>query len=332
MAKSMLLALSLDVEEEGLFSGRYATRNLSFRNTEALGLLESLCARGARPTLFCVHGAFTDTPTRDILNRLVTRHNVEIGAHLHHWNTPPLRSDSPHYLTRVGTAALSPTLLGAKLDSLLKTARDFLGYMPTSFRMGRWDLRKTHWPLLAERGILCDASVRPLHAGSTSEANPDHFDAPADPYWVRVGERKILEIPLTVRPMTRQLARMATPRARAALHHWGALALLPIQHPLWLMKLATLNHARQGGRVLSLTWHSSEMLPGGAPHVRARRNVEKFMAKIHAYLDWLERHFEPTHVTMSEIKNHITPIAPQNARADADWIWDSNPGPEDIRP
>jgi hypothetical protein len=65
------------------------------------------------------------------------------------------------------------------------------------------------------------------------------------------------------------------------------LALLPVYHPLWVMKAVTRRCLAQGSRVLSLTWHSSEMMPGATPHLPDAPAVERFLGKIRKYLRWL---------------------------------------------
>ena len=91
----LYLAVSLDVEEEGLFGGRYARRGFSTANTASLARLAPLCERGIRPTLFCAHSVLADSASRPALAHLRDRYGAEIGAHLHHWNTPPLTFDGP---------------------------------------------------------------------------------------------------------------------------------------------------------------------------------------------------------------------------------------------
>ena len=51
MPDPLFVAVSLDVEEEGLFGGQYACRCPSIRNTAFLYRLRSLTERGVRPTL-----------------------------------------------------------------------------------------------------------------------------------------------------------------------------------------------------------------------------------------------------------------------------------------
>ena len=91
--ETLYLAVSLDVEEEGLFGGRYARRAPRVTNTAQLSRLAPLLERGVRPTLFCAHSVLADPASRAILARLRDASGAEIGAHLHHWNTPPLRLD-----------------------------------------------------------------------------------------------------------------------------------------------------------------------------------------------------------------------------------------------
>ena len=328
--ETLYLVVSLDVEEEGLFGGRYARRAPRVTNTAQLSRLAPLLERGVRPTLFCAHSVLTDPASRAILARLRDMSGAEIGAHLHHWNTPPLgldshasgqsdMADAADVTNSVPAASVPAALMAAKLGTLFRVGEDFQGAPLTSFRMGRWDLHRAHWPLLARAGVLCDASVRPLHCAKTGAdgvaAGPDHFNAPSDPYWVPVEGKHIFEVPLTVTPLLRPLPKMlrALPdgpdswgrAVRASLRHWGALALLPVERPLWAMRAVTSLFAARGGRVLSLTWHSSEMLPGGAPHLPDAASVERLMTKIEIYLDWLHAHWEVRCLTMDGLRREL---------------------------
>ena len=223
---------------------------------------------------------------------MCARHRVEIGAHLHHWNTPPAEGGGEGQQGYASPGRVPEKLLAARLASLFASGGAFWGKPLTSFRMGKWDLHRWHWPLLAEAGVLVDASVRPLHY---APQGPDHFDAPADPYRVNVQGRVILEVPLSCVPLCACVQRLSPSagasgaflRLAASVQKWGALALLPVYHPLWAMKAVTRRHLARGGRVLSLTWHSSEMMPGATPHLADMPAVERFLGKLHGYLRWL---------------------------------------------
>ena len=315
-AREIFLAVSLDVEEEGLFGGAYQRSGATVRNVAELARLGAFCKRGMRPTLFCAHSVFADTAACRTLEHMRDAYGAEIGAHLHHWNTPPLGNGggkSQGTVARsVPAAAVPDTRMAEKMHCLFAAARLFQGAPVTSFRMGRWDLHRQHWPLLAEAGVTVDASVRPLH-GKNAAGNPDHFAAPPNPYWVKTGDTRIFEALLTVTPLLpglRELVGGPASGLQAAFHTWGALALLPVYHPLWAMKAITSLYIRRGGNLLSLTWHSSEMMPGGAPHMPDEAAVQCLLVKIAAYVAWLEKHWTIRHCTMRDLRDTLGPDAP----------------------
>ena len=335
MREVVRLVCSIDVEEEGLFSGRYQCRTPSLRNIASLQRLVPFIERGLRPTLFCAHCVLTDTPSCRTLEALLRWGGVEVAAHLHHWNTPPLDRDCPDWLGAVPAGAVPLPRMAAKLASLFRAGRDFSGEPVRSFRMGRWDMHRVHWALLEELGVLNDASMRPLYGSGGAErdlpsAPPDHFHAPASPYWIPCGRRRIFELPLTVTPLISGLPRLFAPlpgrwgaQLRAGLRHWGALTLLPVEHPLWAMQAVTrLFLGRQGkddARVLSLTWHSSEMMAGGTPHLPDEAAVSRFLAKVSRYLDWLDQRYDLRFLTLDELRQEWGDKAPTAACGPGDW-------------
>lgn len=304
--QALTVVVSIDVEEEGLFSGHYACRNPPTSNVASLSRMAPFIARGVRPTMFC---AWSVLSSRECLSHLgELGPGAELGAHLHHWNTPPLVPNIPEsgFLDSVPACQVAPELIKSKLKTLQALARDNFGRTFTSFRMGRWDMHRQFLSLLPKRGIVVDASVRPYHSFCNKEAGPDHFSAPADPYWLY--QNQLLEVPLTVVPLAPGIklltgANRWLRRLSASVRHWGAIALLPVQHPQWLLRLTASLHASRGGSVLSLTWHSSEMHPGGAPHMPDETAIVRFTTKMMRFFDWLESNFDITYMTMTELHN-----------------------------
>lgn len=300
------VVISLDVEEEGLFSGRYAATGCGVRNVELLPRLAPLCRDLGFPlTLFCAYTVFASAPGRAVLARMRDDCGAEIGAHLHHWSTPPLEgARTPGEPVR--THLLPRDLLRRRLRTLLDAGRDFQSVPLTSFRMGRWDLKAEVRPLLAEEGILVDSSVCPLRAFRNG---PDHFLAPADPYWVEGAPGKpLLEAPITQIPLVPGMERLwhgltrATPQLLDRFHFFGALSANPFWHGARAMRLATRLHVRRGGRVLSLFWHSSEMLPGGSPHVPDEAAAQAALDRIFGFCVWLREHFAVEGVTATRLR------------------------------
>ncbi|MCR4667398.1 MAG: glycosyl transferase family 1 [Desulfovibrio sp.] len=326
------LAVSLDVEEEGLFTGHYNQTKVTVENTRSLSRLDPLLSKGVTPTLFCAHSVLTDPASCGELQRLAEDYGAEIAAHLHFWNTPPVMAFSDEPLSSVPSKDLSDGLFSEKLESVLEAGRALTGAPLRSFRMGRWDIHHSHWPLLAKAGILTDASVRPLH-GSDMKKSPDHFAAESAPYWIKTSFGHIFEVPLTVTPLLPMLRPLLL-RGRksdgllgdlsrflaATTNYWGALALLPVYHPLLAMQLVTMLYIARGGRVLSLTWHSSEMHPGATPHLPTKEHVDRLMKKIAAFLDWLMAHYDVKSLSMNELRNTLGAEAPVLSTRE-DWAF-----------
>ena len=301
--------VSLDVEEEGLFSGNYAATGCGVRNVALLRRLAPLTNELGFPlTLFCAHTVFTNAEACDHLAWMRDNCNAEIAAHLHHWSTPPLddAQNTPqaekHGLPE-RTDRLPRQLLRQRLRTLLDAGRDFQGAPLTSFRMGRWDLKSSVRPLLAEEGITFDSSVCPLRV---FHDGPDHFLAPSDPYWLDDAP-SLLESPVTQIPLSRSLAKLWYNCTNGAdwvdrFHFWGALSPNPVWHSAAVMRAATGLHMARGGRVLSLFWHSSEMLPGGSPNIPDQKAADALYAKIYDFLAWLARNHAVRGVTAAQLR------------------------------
>lgn len=316
----LAVTLALDVEEEGLFCGAYAQKNISSSNLACLDRLKPFLEKNIHITLFCSSSILKNPEARKIFENLKKDSQIEIGAHLHHWNTPPFSNpESLPVLKKVPSREVPPALMKKKLDHLLDELENFFGKRPTSFRMGRWDLHEVHWPMLFNAGILCDASVRPMHAKTDNGTGPDHYEALTDPYIVKSGKKEIFEVPLTVTPLISGLPSKAPQFLRPGLRQWGAVTFLSVQHPLWLLKLITKTHVKRGGSTLSLTWHSSEMMPGGAPHMPDIKTVDKFLLKMTHYFDWLNDNFKPSYLTMNELRLKLSAQAKKFDNICKDW-------------
>ncbi len=299
------VVVSLDVEEEGLFSGRYAATDCTVRNVSLLPRLAPLTRELGFPlTLLCTYAVFMDAEARVTLARMRDSLGAEIGAHLHHWSTPPIGEEAS---PPVPTDKLPPDLFRARLRKLLKAGRDFQGEDLRSFRMGRWDLKPELFPVLAGEGLKVDSSVCPLRMFKNG---PDHFLAPPDPYWPDES-RGLLEVPVTqlspVAWLPRAWHAALKPfgeRGRAvtdAFRFWGAVSANPIWHCSTVMNLAASLHVERGGRVLCLFWHSSEMLPGASPHTRTQEDADALLTRIYDFLRALREKYDVLPTTLGAL-------------------------------
>jgi len=306
------LAVTIDVEEEGLFSGRYESRDAAVKNVgELLRLDRIFKAWGIRPTLLITYQAARHGPYHELLMGLKERWRGEIGAHLHPWNTPPL--EPLPYPEPVPSECIPSELLSAKLRSLLDSI-EAMGTVPVSFRMGRFNMGPRMFTILEESGVRVDSSIAPMHK---YYGGPDHLSAPADPYFpdptnpCAPGASKILEVPMTILPLTRRLGEFLDRIENTGLLPrpwipWFArnLASLPAQ-PFWTgpmrLKAAVRLHRARGGKVLSIFFHSSELMAGGSPVSPTNENIEALLAKLNSLLEWLTVEINAESCTLSEL-------------------------------
>ena len=285
----MKLVISLDVEEEGLFSGHYP-RESGVTNVAELRRLEFIPIEFGFPlTLLVSHRVAQDPAACEILGRWRDLHGAEIGVHLHPWSTPPfanLPGPEPVPAEKVPLA-----LLRAKFGHLIKQLQDSLGATPTSFRMGRFDFGPKVLGLLPEFDLKVDSSVVPL----TLKGAGGYFLAPPDPFPLNPA---VLEVPVTMVPVLASLPRFLSRLARVLPgdlgHHmldWfrygGAAGIQPALFPLASMRLAAGLHHRRGGQVLTMFFHSSELKPGASRLFPTESAVAALVAKIRHFLSWL---------------------------------------------
>lgn len=304
--KKLYVLISLDVEEEGLFGGHYASKDTKVSNVALLKRLAPIWQTHGLPlTLFCSYSVFSNPSAQKTLEWMRDHCNAEIGAHLHHWSTPPFSEAVNENEQPERTHKLAPELLQKRLANLLQAGAEFQGAPLTCFRMGRWDLKSSLFPLLLDNGIKVDSSICPLRS---FKGGADHFLAPSDPYFINIpGKGKILETPVTQIPISRGLAYLWDHLWRSNrnmadnFHYFGALSANPLWHGAAVMRLAAKFHTMRNGQVLNFFWHSSEMLPGGSPHIPDHAAAENLLSKIFSFCSWLKTNFIIEGITASQL-------------------------------
>jgi hypothetical protein len=311
----MKLALTIDVEEEGLFQNQYDSVDAPTDNVKELARLDSIFREwDIRPSLLVSYQVIRHQRHRDLLAHLAQSWRAEIGAHLHPWNTPPL--EPLPYPEPVPSDLMPKELLAAKLRTLLDALKQ-AGFSASSFRMGRFNLGPKMFSVLHEASeIQVDSSVAPFRK---YYGGPVRLGVHTDPYFPQVheplepGHSRILEVPVTVAPVvpafTRLLARLD--EASVFPRNWipeiaAKVASLPAQ-PMWTglrrLKAAVRLHRWRGGTVLTTFFHSSEIMAGGCPRHATQEDVNRFLDRLDRFLGWLRTELAVESVTLSELGN-----------------------------
>lgn len=297
------VAVSIDTEEDNW--GEHPMDAATVENIGLLPRLQDLFEKwGARATYVINRPPLLDAESIEVLGALAARDDVEIGAHCHPWNTPPLHDEGgPRSMMFRHTVEENR----AKIAEIRRCLLAELGVRPETFRTGRWGFGSTVAHAVLEEGFTIDSSVSPFIDWSATDAGPDYSTAPHRPYRFDPGaplvpkpDGALLQLPTTVGFLKsgdqRAWARRWFGIRRSPLGRFKAIGLLErsgLLQKRWLSPetasgddLVRLTDAwvASGERFVQLTFHSCTLLPGATPFVGDREAQERFFAAIETFL------------------------------------------------
>lgn len=303
----MKVVFTVDVEEQGLFSGRYQRIPTSVDNVQYLTRLEEITRQFNLPlTLLVTYPVIKDPACQNTLLKLKEESGAEIGAHLHPWNTPPFSNEGPNILR---SASMPPDTLAAKLSNLVGAISEATGQPPVSFRMGRFDFSDSIKNALRPAGLRVDSSAIPLQA---TPAGIDHFLGKTDPYWLQTSTGPILEAPPTmaqivpgsaraIHALIKTLPQSLRGSVLKCFKMIGRVGVQPMGFPLASLKAGALLHQRRGGQILTIYLHSSELTHGHHPKLPDQAATTAYLHKITSFLDWLSSSMDIHGCTLADL-------------------------------
>jgi hypothetical protein len=190
-----------------------------------------------------------------------------------------------------------------KIKFLTNQITKSLGVVPRSFRAGRWGFGPQVAAAIRELGYSVDTSVTPLVDWS-AYSGPDFRAAPPSSYQfnptdvqLAVPNGSLLEVPATIGFLQNNYAlcrRINSWRGIASrLHIHGILERAGLVNLRWLSPehssgkdMVTLAKAtlQQGASYLNMTFHSTTLLPGKSPYVRAESDLNSFLENMEMVL------------------------------------------------
>jgi hypothetical protein len=318
---STAYAITVDTEEEWDWNAGWPRENLSLKNIARLPHFQEICARyGASVTYFTDHAVLADPASREILLRLAEQPGVEIGMHIHPWNTPPHGPDakgSPVQARETFLRNLDDDLIISKLSTTYETFRE-IGLQPTSFRGGRYSSGGVIHRFLQEHGFVADASVVPFTTWRDDGA-PDYRNRDLLPQRIaplRPGEMGLWEIPLSLGFSRRPFAfwhRVYDGIERSPLRY---LRLIGIAERVGIVRRAWLNFEDPLGHnmlpflctlrrmqlpLICFTLHSSSLLPGGNHYTTSADDEQRIYRDLESALSTLASWEEFYPGTISEV-------------------------------
>lgn len=300
------LIVTIDTEEEGLWSGNYEAE-ATVENIRSIPRFQDLCNRySIQPTYLITTPVAQSDHSIDVLRPIQDEGRCEIGTHVHPWNSPPLDSETSGKKDSF-LCNLNPEVQHAKLKQLTELIEENFGRRPISFRAGRYGIGSSALKSLCELGYKVDSSVLPL-ADYRHQNGPDFRHANCMPYFpldlnVQSKDRLegLLEIPVTsgfthrhfgLADRLRRIA-MAPPlrrfRAVGALDRLGIatkVKLSPEQASLNQMKQLATAVTRRRVPTLVLMFHSSSLMPGASPYVGSEQELDKFLGRLEGFFQF----------------------------------------------
>ena len=308
------VAVGIDTESDNQWVTELRL-NPRFENIYALPRLHDLLSRcGVRPTYLVTHPVVSDPQSAETLRQIASAGDTEIGAHHHVWETPPCDRDEARGLPYALQIPLER--FERQLTHLTDAVARAIGTRPVSYRSGRYGFHASHTAPLERAGYLVDTSVHPL-LNELHKGGPDFVDAPLDPYFlsydsaVRPGGSSLLEVPISagLNRSFPEWAVRAYGRAPAPYHIKRLLRLAGVVKTCWLRpsysSLADMKHlARRkveaGSPVLNVMFHSSEAIVGGSPYNKTEGDLDAFLERLSAFLQFATRELGARPVTLRE--------------------------------
>lgn len=322
--RTVWLTASIDTEED-----QWApARRVSLRNIEQLPTVgRALASRGVRATYFSTQCVVEDPRARDLLGGLLSGGGVEIGAHLHPWNTRPFVASDVRPITEAESLVclLPDALQEAKLASLTESITQAFGTKPTSFRAGRWALGPGTVRALERVGYAVDSSVMPGMSWA-AYGGPSFIGACREVHRLSadaIGKHatgSLVEVPVSVGFTRRGLALWdrlqrtsatvrGVRRVSSLLYRSGLLRKVQLSpEPSALADLAAATRAliADGMTHLHVYWHS-QSLAAGSPFVQTSSELDAFYRRLDVIIDTAHRAANVRMGTVSEVARALAP-------------------------
>jgi hypothetical protein len=291
-----ILLVVVDTEEERVW-GTYSRDDVAVSATRHVNRAQRIFDEyRIRPTYVVDYPVASQAVGYEPLREISRSGRAVIGEHLHPWVNPPYVEEVTPRNTYAGN--LPRDVERAKIESLACEIERNFGERPGVYKAGRYGIGPNTAAILDSLGFEVDLSTAPPY-DLRGNGGPDFRSSPQAPYWLT---DRILELPTTgafVGLLSRTgpglYPRITHPRWRWAklpgicsrLGLLERIRLSPEGHEFRDHRAITEFLLRRGMPVLTWSFHSPTLMPGGSPYVRSHADLERFLDANRRYFDYV---------------------------------------------
>ena len=307
------LVVSVDTEEEGLWSDSFNSRHNTTENLNGLPRFQETCeALGVVPTYLIDAPVLQNNLAISRLKQWWSEARCEVGAHCHAWCNPPFANEKTEAKSSY-LCNLPPDLQEQKLEWLTTQIQNTFDRTPLSYRAGRYGFDELSARILGKLGYTVDSSVLPMH-NYQMQGGPDFCLWNPAPSNFGSSCNYLTELPITAGftcgNYLRQRARWMGLRESP----WRNLRLAGLADRLGLVRRLKLSPegtrlrdlkslvdrcVEEGRSTLVLMLHSTSLLPGYSPYAQTPELCEKLYLRFTSIVKYIieSHHAEPMGLT-----------------------------------
>ncbi|MDT0295763.1 hypothetical protein ACFQ3R_15120 [Mesonia ostreae] len=321
MPKKVFVLVTIDTEADKGNPGWNLQKPLAFKNIPLQKkLLVPLFKKyGIIPTFLLSPEVIHDQDSVQLLKSL---DHVELGTHLHEeFIAPNANFDADR--TKNTQANLAEGLEREKLTKLTDLFTEKFGYPPKSFRSGRFGRSKSTSSILADLGYNAVSDITPYTYKLIEGHVLNHWKEPLEPYWEKFGEKKILQVPLTLinpdyhkipfflrknignpenikRRISKKLGYKLKTRWLRPYRESG-------QGMIEIADYVVNNHfKKQEFAILNIMFHSNEILVKGSPYCQTNEEVKNYLTSLETLFKHLNKNYDLCSISLGDVSTILS--------------------------
>lgn len=244
--------------------------------------------------------------------------NIEIGTHLHEEFIEPNANPRANRTKNI-QADLSYEEEKQKLTNLSNLFMDKFGYMPTSFRAGRFGYSSQTFQILQDLGYLVDSSITPFKTNYfNSGYKTNGWGKRIEPYFC-TKQNRLLQVPVTIinrdfnnfpsfilnkleSRNTSLIKKTLIKLGYTSKSEWLRPFRADVEQMISISNFVIRNNFREDNFViLNIMFHSNEILPGASPYCSTEAEVEEFVLSLDILFEHLSKNHNLCFIGLSDL-------------------------------